>query len=255
MLRRGMKIIAHRGASHEAPENTVASIHLAWQERADGAEVDVRLSLDERVVVIHDDTTQRTTGQHLIVADQTWETLRSLDAGSWKSPRWKHASIPLLREMLKVLPSGRRLFVEIKCGREILPALAIDMDVVRPAPESVCFVGFNADLMRAAKVALPAYEAYLNVEAKGARGAPAEWTAEALVRQARQCGLDGLSVGCCDAVDEAFVRAVLDAKLDLAVWTVDDEHVALRLQRAGLPSLMTNKPAFIRHRLKEHAER
>lgn len=250
-----MKIVAHRGASHEAPENTVAAVHLAWQERADAVEVDVRLTLDNHVVVIHDESTQRTTGKHLLVCDQVWDVLRALDAGSWKSPRWHHVSMPLLRDILKIVPSSRSLFVEVKSGRDIVPALEVDLEVARPAPESFIFCGFNADVMRVLKTACPGYRVYLNVEPQGQRGAPAEWNAAALVRRVRETGLDGLNVGWCPAVDEAFVREVQAARIDLAVWTVDDEHVALRLQRAGLPWLMTNKPAFIRHRLQQHGAR
>lgn len=247
-----VKIIGHRGASFEAPENTVAAVHLAWQERADGVEVDVRMSLDQRAVVIHDDSTMRTTGRDLRVADQLWEVLRCLDAGSWKAPRWNHAGIPLLRDLFKIIPGGRRLFVEIKCGPEIIPALVKDVEVNRPAPGALCFLGFDPAVMTAVKRALPTVDAYLNVEPRGQRGAPSDWTADGLARRARQLGLDGLSVGYGEAVDAEFIQGVLATRLGLAVWTVNDEHVALRLQAEGLPWLMTDKPAYLRHRLRSH---
>lgn len=250
-----MKIVAHRGASHEAPENTVAAVHLAWQERADAVEIDVRLSLDGHVVVIHDESTQRTTGKHLLVRDQVWDVLRALDAGSWKSPRWRHVSMPLFRDILKILPSGRTLFAELKAGSDLVPALQGDLEIARPAPESLIFLGFNGAILRELKRAAPTFRAYLNVEPRGQRGAPVKWTAADLVDLVRNQGLDGLSVGWCDAVDDAFVQDVLARRMDLVVWAVDDEHVALRLARAGLPWLMTNKPSFIRHRLQQHGER
>lgn len=246
---RAVKLIAHRGASHEAPENTLAAIHLAWQERADGVEIDVRQTIDGRVVVIHDESAKRTTGRDLIVADQMWEILRPLDAGSWKGPRWRHAGIPLLREVLKVIPSSRRLYVEIKAGAEIVPQLAGDLQAVRPALSSLCFLGFNPATLQAARRAMPDVDACLNVEPRGTRGAPADWTAAGLVALVRQWRLTGLSVGWCEAVDEAFVRAVAAAGMPLAVWTVDDEHVAQRLMDWGLPMLITNKPGYLRHKL------
>lgn len=250
-----MKIIAHRGASHEAPENTLASIHLAWQERADGVEIDVRKTIDGRVVLMHDETTKRTTGREFIVADQMWEILRPLDAGSWKGPRWWHANIPLLREALKVVPSSRRLYIEIKSNADIVPLLVGDIEAVRPALSALCFLGFQPATLKAVKRALPDVDAYLNVEPRGTRGAPADWTPGGLVALVRQLGLNGLSVGWCDAVDEAFVKTVCDSGVPLAVWTVDDEHVAQRLSDWGLPMLMTNKPGYLRHRLRRRETR
>src|SRR5690606_9505537 len=96
------------------------------------------------------------------------------------------------------------------------------------------------------------YGVYLNVEARGNVGAPTPWVAERLIEQARRVKLDGLSVGLSDAVDETFIQQIHNAGLDLTGWVADDEHQALRLARAGLKSVMTNRPAFIRHRLRDH---
>ena len=79
-----MEIIAHRGASHLAPENTVAAAELAWRKRADAVEVDVHLSQDGRLVVIHDGSTKRTAGVELEVAETPVARLRELDVGSFK---------------------------------------------------------------------------------------------------------------------------------------------------------------------------
>ena len=84
-----VEIIAHRGASYDAPENTLAAITLAWKRNADAVEIDVYLSRDKKIVVIHDQDTARTTGHHGLVHEQTWAQLRMLDAGAWKAPKWK----------------------------------------------------------------------------------------------------------------------------------------------------------------------
>lgn len=247
-----MKIIAHRGASQEAPENTIPAVILAWQEKADGLEVDVRMTADGKVVLLHDESTARTTRQNLAVADQMWDAIRLLDAGSWKSPRYRMTTIPLLRDILKMLPSGREIWIEIKCGAEIIPALQRDLDVQRLPPSSVGFLGFSAHLMGQVKNAFPKHPVYLNVEARGKAGAPQPWTADRLVEQVRAYMLDGLSVGLSDAVDEVFINRIRSEGLGLMGWVADDEHVALRLARAGIPALMTNRPAYIRHRLRAH---
>ncbi|UCF16476.1 MAG: hypothetical protein JSW59_03265, partial [Phycisphaerales bacterium] len=119
---KSVEIIAHRGASHLAPENTMASVMLGWQKRAD-VEVDVYLTKDNRIVAIHDDTTERTAGIDLEVAKTTSHELRKLDVGSFKSEEFAGETIPLLADIVRTIPPGRKLYIEIKCGQEILPFL------------------------------------------------------------------------------------------------------------------------------------
>src|SRR5262245_24153707 len=99
-----LEIIAHRGASHDAPENTVASFQEAWRQKADSAELDIQLTKDGRIVVLHDSTTKRTTGTDLKVSEQTLAELRKLDAGSWKGEKFKGEKLPTLAEMLATAP-------------------------------------------------------------------------------------------------------------------------------------------------------
>jgi len=245
-----MKIIAHRGASHDAPENTLHALQLAWHEKADGVEVDVRTSKDGRNVLMHDETLARTTGLAGRIADQTWDILRAADAGSWKGPRWRHSNIPLLRDVLRMVPNGRLLYLELKGGREMLPALTADFDVARPPKDRVRFLSFDLRMLREVRKALPAYACYWNVEPAGYSGAPRSWTAEALGDQARREKIQGLSVGYCAEVDAAFIRAVQAQHVGLVAWAVDDAPTAARLQADGLPELMTNRPGYLRQHLR-----
>ena len=118
-----VEIVAHRGASFDAPENTVAAIKLAWEQKADAAEFDVFLSKDGKIVVIHDADTKRTAGVDRKVADTTLEELRKLDVGKWKDAKFAGEKIPTLEEMLATVPAGKRVFIEVKCGPEIVPEL------------------------------------------------------------------------------------------------------------------------------------
>ena len=94
------EFIAHRGASHDAPENTLAAIQLAWRQNADAVEVDVQLSKDRHLVVIHDATTSKTAGVRKKVAAQILADLQSLDVGRWKHRKWKGEKIPTLAAAL-----------------------------------------------------------------------------------------------------------------------------------------------------------
>src|SRR3954451_4899727 len=111
-------LIAHRGESQLAPENTLAAFQLAWSSNDDAIEMDVHLTSDGRVVVCHDDDTVRTTGGRAkcVIRDSTADELRTLDVGSWKDPRYAGERIPLLAEVLSTMPAGKRAFVELKAA-------------------------------------------------------------------------------------------------------------------------------------------
>jgi len=89
-------IIAHRGESFEAPENTHASINLAWVRNADAVEIDVQLTNDEKIVIIHDKSTLRTGGKLKRVSSNTYDNLSMIDVGKFKGRKWKDERIPLL---------------------------------------------------------------------------------------------------------------------------------------------------------------
>ncbi len=137
-------IIGHRGASREAPENTLESFRLAWDQGADGIEADFRLTADGRIVCMHDATTSRTTGVDLNIADTTLEELRRLDAGLWKGPGWSGALIPTLAEVLAAIPPGTWFFIEIKSGPEIIVPLAEVLRASGHSPERIRLLSFSA---------------------------------------------------------------------------------------------------------------
>jgi len=105
-------IFAHRGASAHAPENTLAAFELAIDQGTDGIELDVKLSADGKVVVIHDPTVDRTTGVHGRVKDLTFAELRSLDAGGSFSEKFQGEKIPTLDEVFEAV--GKRTFVNVE---------------------------------------------------------------------------------------------------------------------------------------------
>lgn len=105
-------IFAHRGASAHAPENTLAAFELALSQGADGIELDVKLSADGQVVVIHDATVDRTTDGHGRVKDMSLAGLRGLDAGSFFAENYRGEKIPTLEEVFESL--GERMFINVE---------------------------------------------------------------------------------------------------------------------------------------------
>ncbi len=107
-------VIAHRGFSGQAPENTLASFKKAIELGSDMIELDVRFSKDGQVVVIHDNTIDRTTNGRGKVADYTLKELKQFDAGSWFAPQFSGEQIPTLKEVLELAKGRIRVNIEIK---------------------------------------------------------------------------------------------------------------------------------------------
>jgi len=246
-----MKIIAHRGASHDAPENTLAAVNLAWQQNADAVEIDVHLSKDGKLVVIHDATTKRTCGVNHKVREVTLAQLRTLDAGKWKGDQWAGEKIPTLEEVLAAVPRGKGVVVEIKSGPELLPELKRSLKRAALQPEQVFLAGFSFSHMKQAKLAIPDVRAYWIVAAsRGPRGRPA-WPVSAaqLIHETKQAGLDGLDVDARGPITPGFVRQVHADNLQLYVWTVDSAAHARKFKEAGVEGLTTNRPGWLRETL------
>ena len=241
-----MKIIAHRGASADAPENTLAAFRLAWEENADGVEFDIQLTADGQIVVIHDDDTRRTTGQPGAVCSWKLRDLQRLDSGSWKGAKWRGERIPTLEEALDAIPAGKLAFIEIKCGAEILPELRRVIQNIRFNPSRVVFVGFSIEVMALAKRTFDTCLVLWNVEPQSV--ANAEWV-RGLCRQVRQSGIGGLGLGIGRVVNVETVRIIREEGQQLFVWTVDDAKTARRTKDIGVEFIATNKPGWIRKQI------
>jgi glycerophosphoryl diester phosphodiesterase len=242
-----MEIVAHRGASFLAPENTLASVNLAWELGADAVEVDVHLTHDKSIAVIHDENTLRTSGRDHRVAGTRSGELRSLDVGSLKAQKYAGEKIPFLEEVLEVLPAGKTLFVEVKCGTEVLPYLK-ELLSKSGKLKQVIVISFDYDVAVGFKQLLPEVPVhFLKSSKKDEHGARSAYR-EDLVEKALAGRLDGLGVHYA-GVTRDFARAVRQAGLELYVWTVDDPLEAKRLRDLGTDWLATNRPGWMRKQL------
>jgi glycerophosphoryl diester phosphodiesterase len=122
-------ILAHRGASHHAPQNTMAAFRLAAEMGADGIELDVHLSRDGHAVVIHNETVEGTTNGSGRVADLSLGELQELDAGGWRGAAYAGERIPTLAGVLGEL--GPRLIVNVEIKTQALFSNDLEAEVVR----------------------------------------------------------------------------------------------------------------------------
>jgi len=244
-----MDIIAHRGASYDAPENTLSSFKLGYRQNADADELDIYQTKDGKVIVSHDSNTARTTGVTNVIAETSFDELRRLDAGRWG--KWKDGAfsekLPALAEVLELIPDGKRLFIEIKCGPEVLPELKTVLQCAGKQANQTVLIGFGYETVKQAKMLLPHLQVYYL--AKGNQRTKEYPTVDELIDQAKAAHLDGLDLAADFPIDEAFVRKVHDAGLKLYTWTVDDPEVARKEAAAGVDGITTNRPGWLREQL------
>ncbi len=234
-----VKIIAHRGASWLAPENTVASAELAWEKGADAVEVDIYLTKDNKIICIHDSNTKRTTGEDFKVAETDSKTLRKLDAGSFKDVKYKGEKLPFLSEIIKTVPPGKELVVEIKCKSEILLYLE---KAVRKYQKKIVFtfICFDFKTISDTKKTFPSNSCYWlcsNAE-----------LLEKTFSQVGPAGLEGVSLSW-TIINEEVVRKAADLKLEVYSWTVDDPAEAKRLIPLGVKGITTNRPGWLNEQI------
>ena len=239
-----VEIIAHRGASAEAPENTLAAIQLAWQQGADAAEIDVLPTADGRLVAIHDETTLRTGGVSWTVKEHTLAELRTLDVGSWKSPQFAGERIPTLAEVLDIVPLGKRLFVEVKCGVEAIPELVRVLSAAKPAREQTVLISLDFDTIVAVKRALPDRSAFWVTEQFATESSLRPPTSE-LIQRALAAGLDGLDINDLVERPSGDIASIRQAGLRTCIWTVNTIERTRWLQAEGMESITTDVPALL----------
>jgi glycerophosphoryl diester phosphodiesterase len=240
----GLRVVAHRGASAAAPENTEAAFLEAARQGADAVELDVRRTRDGVLVVAHDATWARTTDATQVlpgwapwrVEDLTLPEVRRLDAGSWAGADFAGQRVPTLAEAFEVLrPTGLHVLVELKApDRHTVPALVRELAATRLLPGRVTVQSFDARAMRAVRRALPNLRVgVLFRRASRSRvRAVAGWADLVNVHHAwLHRGL----------VEEAGAHG-----LGCLAWTVNHAGAVRRLLELGVDGVVTDRPAEIR---------
>ncbi len=241
-----VEIVAHRGFSQRAPENTVAAFQLAWQNGTDACELDLYLTADNQIAIIHDKDTKRVAGVQKFIAKSTMQELADLDVGAWKNEKWKGEKIPTLEQALATLPQGdKRFFLEIKCGPEVVPALAKALELMRPRAAQLAIICFERDVCAAAKKALPWIKVYRLAAMKNKKEEIVNPLSK-VITETKEDGLDGLDLKTDYPWDAAMVREVHEAGFQLYAWTVNDPAMAKLLAGAGVDGITTDDPVMVR---------
>ncbi|WP_145223694.1 glycerophosphodiester phosphodiesterase [Gimesia algae] len=247
-----VEIIGHRGASYDAPENTLASVNLAWERNADAVEIDIYLSKDGKIVAFHDKTTKRIGGRDQEVKNQTFDELQTLDVGAWKNAKFKAERIPTLTQILETIPDQKRLFIEIKCGPEVLPQLKQDLAASGKTAAQTAIIGFDYETMQQAKQLMPELEVIWVFKVKQNK-ITRKWEHKSgyYIQKAKEANLDGLDLGYNGFVNKTFVEQAKAAGLPVYVWTVNKVGDAKKLAEMGVTGITTDRPGLLNSALKQ----
>ena len=245
-------IIAHRGASALAPENTLAAFHRAIDDGADGIEFDVRLSKDGVPVVIHDSSLVRTARANMLVADLTAEQLSRLDAGSWFNAayparaRSNFASegVPSLRAVLQLLIKiDGPIYIELKCEteRDISPLVEAVCGEIASSPlfHRIIVKSFRLAVIPRTMAVLPGIHTAALFAPQVMRLLRKE---KYLINIACELGADHLSVHK-SLVSRKLIRKAEKNGIPVTAWTVNAERWIPRAIKQGLFALITNDPS------------
>lgn len=226
---------AHRGASGYAPENTLESFALAAKQGADGIELDVQLSRDGELVVIHDEVLDRTTTGKGFVKDYTLAQLKSFKANR-TFPEYENAVIPTLREVFELMkPTGMKINVELKTGifwypdiEEKCLALAREMDM----EEQVIYSSFNHYSIQKILALKPDAET----------GILYQDVIVDVIPYAKKLGTGALHPALYHTWMGDSLKEYVESDLKVHIWTINEEADMKKLMEAGVDAVITNYP-------------
>lgn len=240
--------IAHRGESHDAPENTLPAYKMAV-ERGFGFECDIYLSADKRVFTFHDaDLTRTTAGAcKKKCSEASWaDEISKVDVGGWgkwKGSKFSPTRPALLSELLELAVDGRQIYVEVKPGPEIVPYIKeIFAKQTKATPKNTLFISFNAASCKALKEQMPEYKVFwLTGARKGWKPTTPAVTTDDVLKALKETGADGVDMLFDPkVVTAAFIKTIRDAGYEFHVWTVDNLMTSLLAFERGVQTVTTN---------------
>jgi glycerophosphoryl diester phosphodiesterase len=244
-----MQVIAHRGASSVAPENTKASIQEAFSLHADGVEFDLQMTKDKEIILLHDETLERTTlPYHLLhkevsqkgsssknisekiyeewrktpIEQLLWKDLQNFDVGSWKHGRFKNERLIKLDDVLFLLPREKFFFIEIKGQHhEVIPVLEKIMMKHLQVLSQCIFIGFDFELMVSLKKRNPSWKILALYEGDLLDD---EKKLQEEMKKIKQHGLKGLNIEAITTLKNDQVREIHKQGLELSLWVSSQDR-------------------------------
>lgn len=240
-------IIAHRGESYDAPENTLAAVNLAWHRNADAVEVDIHLTGDDNIVVIHDSNTKRTGNISREIRKSTFDELKHVSVGIEKYPDEK---IPSLSEVLDTVPSNKKILIELKSGKEIIPRLCKDVGNANLKDDQIEFIGFDFRTMINVKKAFPNHNTYWILELESFwRFKIFQPSVDRIISKVKENNLNGLNLHAGKIINSELIKKIKSAGLTVYLWTVNNPDKAKSYIEMGVDGITTDRAGWMKEKL------
>ncbi len=235
-----VKIMAHRGSSKAAPENTMAAVRQAIADGADWVEIDVQETADGEIVVFHDSDFMKLAGVDLKIWDATLADLKDIDIGSWFDANFESERVPTLAQVLDECRGKIGVNIELKYygHDDQLEQRVVDIVESHKMTEDVVFMSLKIDAVKKMKSIRPQWKTGLLMSV----------AAGALNR----IDADFLAVNA-SFVDRGFIREAHDGGKEVYVWTVNDAITMSTMIGRGVDGLITDEPARARSVLQQRA--
>ena len=246
MAIRNFIIIAHRGESYDAPENTLASVNLAWERGADAVEVDIRMTKDKKIVVIHDSTTKRTGNKNYKIEECLYNKLKNINVGFINGIKYKAETIPLLTDVIKTIPEDKLLLIDIKIGKENIPYLESIISSVRHQKENIILISEKYEILKKLKQKIPEVETYLILEKKWCWSG---FNAKQILKKCKAIGLEGIDIKDGIYLTKEFIESIKNARVKIYTWTVNDPARAQILFNNGINGITTDRANWLKGKL------
>lgn len=231
MTKSALIVIAHRGASSYAPENTFAAFDLAVKIGVSHIELDVHLSSDGHVVVIHDDTVDRTSNAQGAVTSYSWSELKALDVGSWFEPQFSGEQIPSLDDVLVRYKGQVHFHIEIKGESAELSKRTVDVIRAHHMESQVTITSFQKERLEEVRSYAPELStAWLVTMVR-----------KSVIKQAKDLGVNQLCP-LANLVTTKLVQRIYDEELMVRVWGVKTEKLMKKVVYAGADGMTVNFP-------------
>lgn len=244
-------IVAHRGASRDAPENTMPAFKLAWEQGADAVEGDFHLTKDGHIVCIHDADTGKVSNTNLVVRDVTLSELRQLNVSERHSHAFEATVVPTIAEVFSTIPERKTIYIEIKCGTEIVDPLLKEIKLSGLSDDQIVVISFNKEVIQRLKADAPQYKASWLCGFKKDKSGEITPSIETVLTTLEEIQADGLSSNA--AIPESVAKDVIKQGYEWHVWTINDLHIARRMKALGVKSITTDMPGYMRSNLVQHS--
>jgi len=247
-------VVAHRGASYAAPENTLPSFLLAFEEDADFIEGDFWLTKDNQIVCLHDKYTIRTAPKqkNLNVKKSTMNEILKLDFGKWKDNKYLSTEIITLEKLLNIIPHGKGIFIEIKDTRQIFMFELQNVLKRTRFPHSLIrIIAFDSNVIKKSKQLFPDIKAYwlfdwlLTDKCKNMQS-----VVNKLISTLKMINADGIDMNYSPRITGEIIYKVKHEGYEIIFYDVNTPKEAQTLAELGVDAITTNFPGKIKASIK-----